>query len=570
MAGRRSFPWPVLAVVAALAVAPAAPAADILRLRPAANPSIPLTVWADDVYTWTEGTEQVFMLGGSALIQQDQTSVWANRAVVWVDAEALRQKKSVPVVIYADENGGKTVGVEAKGQPRQDVPAVILEFTTPALGRVRGTEYKQSLAQSDFYKKAVAARGKPVPPAAPPAKPPVEPVQFVRPGTAVDVLQQDLPIPKSPYGPGDPRPAQEPAVTGTAVVPVPLSETRTIWASPRTNRPFNAFPVKTGKETAYIITGGIKILARFTTGSIRSLEIEADNAVVWRTGGDSTQTFNDMFSGEGARGAEGTEVYLTGNVVLRYGAPKDVTARGIQTQSRTLRADRVYYDVTNHKAIAVGADLEYLREGYVNAGHIVAEEIQQYSSSEFAALLAKIHASRLPSDPGIVVNTVRADIYREPRTERRGLFGPVRDRRTGEILYEEPEIVEARELTTEVTGIPVWYWPFIRTDANDPFGPYRGTLFRQDRQFGLQAYTTWDMLKIVGLTPLNRTEHWTLLTDYLTRRGPGLGTNYSVISPDFMGMDAPYSTLVKGYVIYDQATDILSGGLREQHFQPPA
>jgi hypothetical protein len=569
VAGRRSFPWPVLAVVAAVAVAPAAPAADILRLRPAVDGSSPVSLWADDVYTWSEGSEQVYMLGGSVLIQQDQTSVWANRAVVWVDAEALRKKKAIPVAIYADENGGKTVGLEVKGRPRQNVSGVVLEFTTPGLGWVRGKAFQQSLAESDFYRRAVAARGKPVPPAAPPAKPAVEPVQFVRPGTTVDVLQQDPGVPKSPYGPGDPRPPQEPAATGTAVVPVPLSETRTVWISPRTNRPFNAFPVKTGRETAWIVTGGIKLLARFTTGPIRSLEIEADNAVIWRTGGDSTQVFNDMSTGEGARGAEGTELYLTGNVVVRYGAPKDVTARGIQTQSRTLRADRVYYDVTNHKAIAVGADLEYLREGYVNTGHIVAEELQQLGSSEFTVLLARIHASRLPSDPGIVVNAARADIYQEPKTARRGLFGPVRNRLTGEVVEEQPEIVEAHELTTEVLGIPVWYWPFIRADANDPFGPYRGTTFRQDRQFGFQAYTTWDMLKIVGLTPLNKTEHWTLLTDYLTRRGPALGTNYSIIGQEFMGMDAPYSTLVKGYMIYDQATDIL-GGPREQDFQPPA
>ena len=31
----------------------------------------------------------------------------------------------------------------------------------------------------------------------------------------------------------------------------------------------------------------------------------------------------------------------------------------------------------------MAADLEYIRAGYVNAGHIVAEEFQQLSSTEF-------------------------------------------------------------------------------------------------------------------------------------------------------------------------------------------
>ncbi|HKB06184.1 MAG TPA: hypothetical protein VKD90_28570, partial [Gemmataceae bacterium] len=490
-----------------------------------------------------------------------------NRAVVWVDAETYRQRKPIAVAVYADESGGKPVGLETKGQQRQKVPAVVLEFTTPGLTWARDKEYKQSLADSDLYKKAVAARGQPLPPARPARKPAVEPVQFVRPGTPFNVLQPDPGVPKTPVGPGDPRPKQ-PAGTGDTVTPIPISETRTIWISPRTNRPFSFVPVKTDKETAILITGGIKLLAKFSTGRISSLEIEADNALVWRTGGDSTKTVNDMFSQEGARGAEGTELYLTGNVVIRYGAPKDVNTRGVQTQSRTLRADRVYYDVTNHKAIAVAADLEYLREGYVNTGHVVAEEIQQLSTTEFTAIMSRIHASRLPSDPGLVLNVGRAEVYQEPRQARRGLFGPLRNRLTGEIVEEEPEILEASDMSVEVLGTPVWYWPFLRTDVNDPFGPYRGTTFRQDRQFGFQTYTTWDMLKIVGWTPLNRSEHWTLLTDYLTRRGPGLGTNYSVAADHFMGMDAPYQTLAKGYMIYDQASDIL-GGPREQDFQPP-
>ena len=129
----------------------------------------------------------------------------------------------------------------------------------------------------------------------------------------------------------------------------------------------------------------------------------------------------------------------------------------------------------------------------------------------------------------------RADVYREPRQVRTSVFGTAfRDRLTGEVVEEEPEILEASNLQVEVMDTPVFWWPFIRTNVNDPFGPFRGMTFRQDRQFGFQTYATWDTLKLLGLTPLEN-ERWTLLTDYLSRRGPAIGTNYSIASRTLPG-----------------------------------
>jgi hypothetical protein len=458
-----------------------------------------------------------------------------------------------------------------KGRPRQDVPAVVLEFTTPGFGWVRGKEYRESLAHTPLYEKALAARGKPAAPA--PVKAidaAVHPVQFVRPGAAVDLLQPDPGVPKTPPGPGVPPPGPEPAATVTTVTPVPLADERTVWISPRTNRPFTMLPFKKGNETTYVITGGIKLLAKFTTGSIRSLEVEADNAVIWRTEGeDGGPAFDNMFSEGGSAGADGTELYLTGNVVIRYGAVEDVTPRGVQRQSRTLRADRVYYDVTKHKAIAIGVDLEYTREGYANAGHLMADELHQLSSTEFTALLASVHASRLPSDPGFLITMDRADVYQEPRGARRNVFGTeFRDRLTGRVVEETPTILEATDTQMIVEDVPVFYWPFLRTNLADPLGPLENLSFRQDRRFGFQTFVTWDALDLLGLVPLDG-ERWTVLTDYLTRRGPAVGTNYSLKSDTFFGMDAPFQTLVKGYMIYDEGTDLLSGA-RQEDFRPPA
>jgi len=75
-----------LAIVVAVAGSPFASAADILRLQPHVDGTTPLAVWADDVYTWAEGNEQVFVLGGQGLVQEEQTYIWSSRAVLWLAA----------------------------------------------------------------------------------------------------------------------------------------------------------------------------------------------------------------------------------------------------------------------------------------------------------------------------------------------------------------------------------------------------------------------------------------------------------------------------------------------------
>src|SRR5262249_26741756 len=154
--------------------------------------------------------------------------------------------------------------------------------------------------------------------------------------------------------------------------------------------------------------------------------------------------------------------------------------------------------VDNHKSIAINADLEFTREKFVNQGRIVAPEIHQLSSTEFTAFEAILHASRLPSDPGFWVRMGQADVYKEPLTEKRTIFGTsFRNRRTAETVTEEPEMLEIRDMSFWTRGIPFFYLPYAKVNLNDPFGPFQGITFRQDRVLGVQFYATWDMLKLI-------------------------------------------------------------------------
>jgi hypothetical protein len=110
------------------------------------------------------------------------------------------------------------------------------------------------------------------------------------------------------------------------------------------------------------------------------------------------------------------------------------------------------------------------------------------------------------------------------------------------------------------------YFPTVSGDVNDPVGPLRMLSYRQDTIFGSQFYTTWSMLELLGIKNLPN-ERWNLMADYLSKRGPALGTAYDLFGPKLFGFDAPFTTHFLAYGIYDKGTDVLAGP-RQTSFVP--
>src|SRR5205823_5530606 len=108
---------------------------------------------------------------------------------------------------------------------------------------------------------------------------------------------------------------------------------------------------------------------------------------------------------------------------------------------------------------------------------------------------------------------------------------------------------------TRVNGLPVFYWPYVRTDLTDPLGPLVGLGGGQDRIFGTQIYTTWDMFKVLALQPPPGM-NWKLHLDYLSDRGPAIGTDFyyrvsSLVDPLY----PPGQGNVRLYYINDGGVD---------------
>jgi hypothetical protein len=331
---------------------------------------------------------------------------------------------------------------------------------------------------------------------------------------------------------------------------------------------------KGGQRVTYL--GGLIVDVEYLEGTAsRRVQFAADNVVMWIQGIRSDFDLSRPLSVDRPNAAEppkktgekegekadeqkrvSVEMYLSGNVVIR--TRSDGGAQGPVDQ--ILRADEIFYDVQNSKAIAVQADLETKIVGQFDSVHIRGREIWQLGRHEFRSFDALTYSSKRPADPALVVATREATLT-ESNVVRRNIFGrPYRNARTGEpdIGYERTLV--ATENRVKLAGIPISYFPKYTTDINDPGGPLAGIGFRSDRIFGLfQAYTTWDLFKLLGLRGADGNQ-WLLNLDYLSLRGMGVGTDF--FYRDLFGSAYKNVGNISVYGLYDDKGVDLLGGFR--------
>ena len=164
----------------------------------------------------------------------------------------------------------------------------------------------------------------------------------------------------------------------------------------------------------------------------------------------------------------------------------------------------MYYDLTRHKAIAINATLEAAKPTSPDQPAVIrAAEMQQISENEFVAKNAKLSASRLPSDPQLVMTMAEVVLTQQENQVRRTIFGfAFIDRETGNEIMGTQQHFEAKDATVSLSGVPFFYLPKVSGDPSDPLGPFKGFSFGENNIDGVQAYTTWDMLQLIGIKAL--------------------------------------------------------------------
>ena len=538
----------------------------------------PILVDSDEVITWMEDGKRILLLKGHVLVQQGITQARFDAGVLWVDVAGYQRTRVMHVDAYAEGN----VLVESGGEPRRG-PRATFELNTRGEFRLYSHRSKavQEVRRDDpLYRRAVGERTPP--PAPPPAENPPQAQTITDPHLLQTQFSNQLPpgsgrpsqtqtpgerpvIPGVPVNPITPetappprrrQPPPRPAPPVPAQGPAPL---RQFSIAPRTpSQPYQArIETLPSGEQALVVTGGVILLVRDVRG-VGLIDIEADRLVLW-SHGQSPQFFENLRTPRGEHGRE-LEFYLAGNVEVRQ---ESATTH----EARTLRASEMYYDVSRNVAVAVSADLEFKQPGLPYPVHMRADEIFQLSETKFEAEHAVVFSSRLPSDPGLTV-FVRHATLEEKKVPKRTLFGGVvTDPKTGQPETEPQSLVRGDTVLIRVGPVPVFYLPYIQTDARDPLGPIEDVNVGFNRVFGFRIGTTLDLYDLLGLDPLPGTR-WRLDADYLTSRGPALGTNFEYAGNKLFGVPAHYTGLFKAWGLHDTGQDILGGGRGENDEHP--
>jgi hypothetical protein len=408
-----------------------------------------------------------------------------------------------------------------------------------------------------------------LPPARKPTPPPVTAFQVpLPPPTLPPVASVPDTPPSRPATPAPSRNADEVFLTDGSRINLPANAQRQLVRfSPRYGNlgKFDFEPVGDGTQRL-VYTGGLIINVSYEVetrlGRVpQEYEFAADNLVMWvknlkdrdALGGLPLETVPE------GDGKLELELYMTGNVVVRSKDEQVSATTGARTvTSRTLRAEQIYYDVNNNRAIALQADLELAYGNLPDTVHLHARRIDRLGRSEWRANQAGVFSSKLPSDPGLEFFSSEAT-YVERETELRNIFGiPYRKIGTGEIDYGYERVLTGRNARLELLGVPIFYTPYLRTDPSEPLGPLTGFGFGNDRIFGAQFFTTWDIYKLAALRPPDG-HKWRLHLDYLGDRGPGFGSDYDYRNKDLFGYFGPNFGTARAYGIPDGGVDNLGG-----------
>ena len=100
-----------------------------------------------------------------------------------------------------------------------------------------------------------------------------------------------------------------------------------------------------------------------------------------------------------------------------------------------------------------------------------------------------------------------------------------------------------------------------------PLGPLIDVNIGGNSIFGFQAGLTFDAFDLFGIAPRTGSR-WTIDTDYLSKRGPALGTKLDYKGKDLFDIPSEYIGQFRAYGIHDDGIDILGGGRGENDDHP--
>ena len=263
------------------------------------------------------------------------------------------------------------------------------------------------------------------------------------------------------------------------------------------------------------------------------LELQADNAVIFLPDEQTTESKRNLADilSSGAIKA----IYLSGDVVMTEG-------------QRTIRADEIYYDIEQQKAMIINAVMRNFDEDAGIPIYIKAQKLQQSSdkftaedvtltTSEFYVPQISLNASSI-----IITDTTQAD-KQQDSVSKNSFDAQMNDVRLK--MYDKTYL----------------YLPHMRSNMLRPDVPLKSIHLGNDNTFGTYIETRWYLARILGLEEPEGTDS-TLTLDYYGDRGAGVG-----VATSYEGDN--YSGRFLGYLIDDNGEDRLGRHSTRKNLEPP-
>ncbi len=523
--------WLLPLCTAAIAVVVAAARPDLVGLADESSMDSsrnPIQISADWCQEWHEGEATIALFRGSCRIVQGEQVYSANNMVVWVrgtqSGNVAGDESRQRLTVYMEDS----VEVQdASGSRTEQSLWVDLESDAGLTLSVRGRVAERPGTDDPLFRRALRRQN----------------------GSERGSLQQTqltVPVPS-----GDPSKqivsVQQP---GSLTQPGGL---RRVRISPRSfAMPFNVQSFKSENtvppEQVTILSGGVNVLidGLIVGGDegFGAIDLSADRVVVW------TEATERGFEPEMLQRPDASfQLYLEGNIVIRQ--QSRFAQLGGREVSNVVKASRAYYDGRDNRALILDAELQtYVPE--LDAGvRVRAERLRQNSLQSYHAQNAWFTTSQY-GKPGYRIQA--SDIFVENRPE--GWRPSEVDPQTGQPIARDHYWVTTLNPQFFVGDVPLLTLPNSSAPIEESGIPITGVSFGQNRIFGTQLRTRWNALQLLGLQrPSDVDANWELLLDYLSARGPAVGTEGR-----YGGVDASgnrYQGGGLGYYIHDSGNDNL-------------
>ncbi len=290
-------------------------------------------------------------------------------------------------------------------------------------------------------------------------------------------------------------------------------------------------------ESLIVARGGVTLMIRDVTAQMPSGELmelgtvslSANRVVGW------LPLMSRLFEGSADISQAQGELYLEGDIVFRQG-------------ERIIYAESMYYNAATEQGMILDAEAITTVPNYQGIVRLKSEVMQQVSAGNFVAFDAAVTSSRM----GVPRYWLQSERLR--LTDRQRL---VNDPITGLPVIDQEPFVESNNNFVYFGGVPLLYWPTFSTSLERPAFYLSGIRVGNDNVFGTQVMLDWDLFQLFGIENAPAGVDWELSTDYLSDRGPALGTTLDYSVPSLYGYGGPAEGFFDAWVIQDSGLDDL-------------